>query len=508
MRRASKDRVGKRVGIWIRVSTEDQVRGESPEVHQRRAQHYAELRDWTVVEVYNLGDWSGKTVIEHPETKRMMADVARGHITGLIFSKLARLARNVRELLDFAEYFQKHDADLVSLGEAIDTSTPAGRLFYTIIAAMAQWEREEIASRVAASIPIRARMGKRLGAEATLGYKWEKNQLVIDPDTAPVRRLIYELFSEHGRIKTVVRLLNEAGHRTRRGRPFSASTVERLLLDPTAKGMRRANYTRKTADGRGVELKPESEWVYVPVEPIISESLWERCNQMLSGREKRERRPAKKPVHLFSGVVFCGDGTKMYPLSNSPKYTCGTCRRKIAPDALEAVFVSQLKAFVFSPEDVSAHLAEADEEVSQKSELLEALRRERTKVGVEMDKTYRLYLNDRITEAGFEARYRPMEERAAQLDAQIPELQAEVDVRRIHLLSRDQIVSEAQTLYEQWDDLDQDERRVIVETIVERITINDGEITIDLRYLHPFDEEVVNWARNLGSAEVRKCGSA
>jgi site-specific DNA recombinase len=68
----------KAVGIWIRVSTEDQAKGESPEHHERRARYYAESKGWRVLEVYHLEGVSGKLVGEHPETKRMLEDIAEG----------------------------------------------------------------------------------------------------------------------------------------------------------------------------------------------------------------------------------------------------------------------------------------------------------------------------------------------------------------------------------------------------------------------------------------------
>lgn len=92
----------KNIGIRIRVSTEMQVKGESPEHHEKRARLYAEAKGWDVIEVYRLEAVSGKSVMEQIETKRMLKDVRAGKISGLIFSKLARLARNTKELLEFA----------------------------------------------------------------------------------------------------------------------------------------------------------------------------------------------------------------------------------------------------------------------------------------------------------------------------------------------------------------------------------------------------------------------
>ena len=66
---------------------------------------YAGLKNYEIRETYDLAGVSGKSVKEHAEAQRMLRDIQRGHIKGLIFSKLARLARNTKELLEFAEFF-------------------------------------------------------------------------------------------------------------------------------------------------------------------------------------------------------------------------------------------------------------------------------------------------------------------------------------------------------------------------------------------------------------------
>jgi site-specific DNA recombinase len=473
----------KSVGIWIRVSTEDQAKGESPEHHERRARAYAESKGWIVKEVYHLEAVSGKSVMDHPETQRMLGDIRSRKITGIIFSKLARLARNTRELLDFADIFREQNADLVSLQEAIDTSSPAGRLFYTMIAAMAQWEREEIASRVAASVPIRAKMGKSLGGAAPYGYRWVDKKLLPDPKEVPVRKQMYDLFLQHRRMRTVARLLNKAGHRTRNGSPFSGNTVERLVRDPIAKGMRRANYTQSLGEKKHWKLKPRSEWVFTEIEPIISEGIWNQCDEILHEQAKLKKQPARPAVYLFSGIAFCACGNKMYVPSNSPKYTCNKCRNKVGVMDLEEVFQEQLKAFVFSPDEITSYFTKANEVIKEKEELLAQLTEEAKKIKQEMDRLVRMCMNNELPEEGFGRHYNPLEEQLKQIEAKVPELQGEVDFQKIQYLSSDELVAEAKDLYSRWPKLGPLEKRTIVETITERVVIGKDEITIQLSHL-------------------------
>jgi site-specific DNA recombinase len=489
----------KHVGIWIRVSTEDQAKGESPEHHLARAKAYALVKGWNVAEVYDLAGVSGKSVVDHTEAQRMMADIKRKHITGLIFSKLARLARNTRELLDFADYFRTHNADLISLQESIDTSTPAGRLFYTMIAAMAQWEREEIVERVRASVGVRAKLGHPLGGPAPFGYQWKDKKLVPHPKEAPVRKLMYDLFLEHRRKKTVVRLLNEAGHRTRKGARFTAKTVDRLLQDPTAKGDHRANYTTRDGSTRRCAIKPEDQWVTTKVEPIVTPDVWQECNHIRDQTYQQQRRPAKKPVHVFAGILECSCGGKMYVPSNSPKYVCKACRNKIAIVDLEGIFTDEIRDYSFSTERIKAYLDQADGALIEKQRLLEHQKAEAQKARTEIDRVYRLYQEGQLDPTGFGKFYKPLEERRTQLEADIPRLEAEIDTGKVETLSAEEVALQAQQLHQLWPAMEPDEKRKIVETITERIVVGKDDINITLCYLPPCKDMAKRWRKGWDS---------
>lgn len=486
----------KSVGIWIRVSTEDQAQGDSPEHHEERARSYAKSRGWHVKEVYDLAGQSGKAVMQHPEAKRMMKDIERGHITGLVFSKLARLSRNRRELEDFADYFNKHGADLISLSEAIDTSTAGGRMFFHLLGVFAQWEREEITERVNASVLTRAKLGKSINGSAPYGYAWKDRKLVVVPEEAAIRRKAYEMFLDCRRKGQVARNLNAAGYRTREGSIWRDTSILRILNESSAKGVYVFNTMRQTGSWR-TEEKPEDEWGKAECEPIVTEDLWAQVNQIIEEQLKSWKKPGKPPVHLFSGLAHCSCGSKMYVAANNPKYFCRKCRNKIPIVDLENVCRNELKMFFGQPHRIAGHLKEADRNLADKSALLDAHRREIQKVRDDMTRTHKLYLEGQITSQGFGDFYKPAEERLNQLRAELPKLEAEVDLLKVNKLSADDVLHEANSLYDRWPNMPTEDKRKVVEALIEKLVIGNGQIDITYSYL-PSSEELCKNQQKLG----------
>jgi acyl-CoA reductase-like NAD-dependent aldehyde dehydrogenase len=166
----------------------------------------------------------------------------------------------------------------------------------------------------------------------------------------------------------------------------------------------------------------------------------------------------------------------------TPSTSAGKCLNKIPIQDLEAIFHEQLRAFLLSPEEIARHVQEADETVRAKEQTLAALETEARQVVSDMDKTHRLYLADQVPLEGFGRIYRPLEERKHQLDDELPRLQAELDVLKIRLVSQDDILSQAQDLYTRWPELTPEERRRIVEAIVDRVAVGPNEVQIALAF--------------------------
>lgn len=473
------------VGIWIRVSTDDQARGESPKNHEARARMYAELKDWTVVEMYDLSGVSGKSVSEHPEAQRMFADVVSGKIKGLIFSKLARLARNTKELLEFSEFFQKHDANLISLEESLDTSTPAGRLLYTVIGALAQWEREEISARVAASIPIRARQGKPTGGKGAFGYMWKDRKFVPNPKEAPTIRRAYELYLETGKLLTTCQKLNEEGYRTRKAH-FRPVTLKRFLTDTVYKGLRRANYSKSKGNKKSWVLKPEEDWIFTEVEPLVEKDLWENVNALLhKNAAPFQKKLPREGKYLFSGLLHCKCGTKLYvtPYSGMkvPRYRCKKCYFKLNEDVLEEHFLTALKTMIIKPEELKT-VNDYEAERKEKEERLSLLKREVRSVDTKINTLLDLVGDQTLDRGNFSERFMPLKERKEQITAEIPRLQGEIDIAMANDISKKYLLDRATNFASMWPILDDNEKRKLVRDLVDKVDIGNESLHFVFSY--------------------------
>lgn len=477
----------KAVGIWVRVSTD--MQGDSPEHHLKRAEYYAEANGWEVKKIYQLEAVSGKSVIDRPEFKEMQADIKNRVITGLIFSKLARVARNTKELLTFADFIQDQHADMISLEEKLDTTTPMGRFFYTLIAAMAQWEREEIASRVAASVPIRAKLGKTLGGAAPFGYAWigdkGKKHYIIDEKEAPVRKLMYEYFAKTKRKKTTAEMLNEQGYRTRSGHQFTDTTIDRLIRDPSAKGLRRANYTTGRNQKQYWVYKPTSEWIHLECPAIVSVALWNECNAYLDQQLKKHKRTGRVAKYLLAGYIQCECGKKMYVSTGSPSYACSICKTKIRIEDVDDIYRDELKEFLYADREGSDHQAHIQIQLQEKQALLETTGCEYRKLEADMQELVAMRVRKELNAEDFTRHYQPLKNRFEQLSNPLSQVQAQIDYLTIQAASAGAVIAEARDLYQRWPDMPFAEKRSIVEAITVQIVIGKETIKTKLANVPP-----------------------
>lgn len=492
----------KRVGIWIRVSTDHQAESDSPKHHEDRARAYADLKEWQVVEVYNLAGVSGKSVLNHPETKRMMEDVRRGHISALVFSKLARLGRKAKELLELADFFQKYNADLVSMGDSLDTSTAMGRFFFTTLAGFGEFEREEIVDRVKKSIPERAQMGKSLGGEAPFGYKWENKQLHLEEKEALIRKLMFELFLQHKQKTKVITILNERGYRNRKGEELNTTLLTRCLEDPIAKGQRRVNYMMSSGDRKHARLKPESEWIFVSAPAIVTEELWNQCNEILKAERDGKTKKRRPGVHIFSGVIFCHCGHKMYMRSQSPRYVCSgkTCKNQIEPSMLEDFYRKQLVGIIEQETEIQKHINKERDRISTLNTQYSDHSLRMRELTTQINNLFELYNAKQLVKEDFSKYHEPLSKELKQRQTALVDTEAQMNALKIDTLNEEYVYQEAKDLYNLWPTMAIEQKQQLVQNITKRVTVGETKIKIEL-FAFPTapDKETAN---NIGSANL------
>ncbi len=161
----------KRAAIYTRISTGEQ----NADLQSRELPEFCDRRGWQVGDVYSDVMTGAKD--KRPALDRLMADARRGKFQVVAVWRFDRFARSTSHLLRALEEFAALGIDFVSVTEAIDTSTPAGRMVFTVLGAVAELERSIIRERVIA--------GQR--AAMKRGVKFGRPTVTVD--AAQVRRL-------------------------------------------------------------------------------------------------------------------------------------------------------------------------------------------------------------------------------------------------------------------------------------------------------------------------------
>ncbi|MGH9684403.1 MAG: recombinase family protein [Candidatus Acidiferrales bacterium] len=149
-----------KVAVYARVSSSNG--GQSPQMQLRELREYAKRRGWKIFAEYIDKGVSGAKD-RRPELDKLMADAHKRKFDVIAVWKFDRFARSVSHLLRALDTFRALGIEFVSLSESLDTATPAGRMVFTVLGAVAELERSLIGERVKAGLRNAKAKGVRLG---------------------------------------------------------------------------------------------------------------------------------------------------------------------------------------------------------------------------------------------------------------------------------------------------------------------------------------------------------
>lgn len=290
---------------YIRVSTEEQaVSGFSLMAQRERLEQFAKSQGWTLARVYEDDGYSAKDT-NRPALKQLLMDAQKGEV--VLAYKLDRLTRSVMDLYELMQTFDKRGLLFKSATEEFNTTTSHGRLMITLVAVLAQWERETIAERVKMGRQKKATSGEWPGGPIPFGYLAEPGKLrgnrtllrlVPDQERAHLVREIFERYLAGQGVRGLALWLSrDLGMQAANGGVWRPVTLVRMLTNPV--------YCGDVVHGRRTD-GPVTR-VVGNHDPLVSRELFERVQDMF------EKRKAVAPRHA----------TGKYPLAGVAK--CGVC---------------------------------------------------------------------------------------------------------------------------------------------------------------------------------------
>lgn len=366
-----------RAGIYVRVSTEDQVRHGYSLAEQREAcWDRAVSMGASEITVFADEGISG-SLLERPGLTALRDAVRNKRVDVIVVRDPDRLSRKLSHQLLLTDEFEGAGVRL----EFLDfdwKETPEGRLFYSIRGAIAEYEREKIRDRMVRGKNQKARQGGIPVGFYAYGYDYDTGtgSAAVNGDEAAVVRLIFTWFtSEDIGMNGIAKRLNEAGIPTRKGRGKWHRNVVRQILSNSAY--------------RG---KWKYREFYIPVPALVDEETWNKARQKLK-EARRLWAGLSKNNYLLSGIISCSDcGNTMTGVcvkwwnKKERRYTCrknsqgarnkGCFPFKALPaEAMEKIVWEQVCSWLDDPEELAREAANGRWSEHMLSHELEAVKK-------------------------------------------------------------------------------------------------------------------------------------
>ena len=211
---------------YVRVSTDEQAAsGLGLDAQRERITAYCLARGWTLAAIVCDAGYSAST-LKRPAMDNVRQLMRERVVDSVVVLKLDRLTRSVRDLHALLQLSQESGVGLVSVTEALDTNTAAGRLMVTMLGAMAEWEREVISERTVAALAVKRARGERISRYARMGE--ELGQQGADERAAIV--VVRETLERgHASLRALGRELAARGLFNRAGRTYQPSAMKRMV---------------------------------------------------------------------------------------------------------------------------------------------------------------------------------------------------------------------------------------------------------------------------------------
>lgn len=479
------------VGLYIRVSTQEQANeGYSVGEQEERLKNYCKAMLWQIHKIYIDPGYSGGNT-DRPGLQNMIEDIKAGKIEKVVVYKLDRLSRSQLDTLDLIEnVFIANGTDFVSMTENFDTSSSMGRFMIGILAVFAQLERDKINERTAMGREARAKSGKwHGGSTEPIGYDYnpQTEELTINEYEAMQIRDIYKMFLDGVPLRAIERIMSDKGYTHKHGSTWDPKTMRRVMANKLYIGY----------------IKHRGEWYPGDHEPLIDDDTFSRANVLLENRAAQFAangyRPGAQTTYL-GGLLYCKHcggkfakdmQTMRGDRPNKLMYICNSRSKRVKKmikdpncknkrwemTALDNIVFDEIRKLASDPARIQ-HMRDSKAKKDGTPEKIAVLQKEIEKINAQISRFMDLYGIGKFSIEQVSEKVDPLNAQKTALEKEIAALKGggqELTVRETH-----NIIKDFEGVLQRNDF---NEIRLMIETLIYNIVIDNEEIQINWKFL-------------------------